>query len=578
MRARFALATLVLVAILALATAVRLLGVGYGLPHPLVSDEEVLIGGALRMAQTGQFIPTLDPLVAHQLYYPVGLPYLYLAVFAPVVAVVYAGAGFPGLASVPLLLADNLATLFLVARLTSVAMAVATVWVVYRLAMHLFGGPAAGLVAAALMAFSWFHVVLAQVARHWSATVLLIWLAVLVGVVYFERPSRRRAIAAALVSAAGFAVSFIGIFGYAGFVLAHLARFGRRALDRTLLYSMAVLAAGVVLTAVLHLPAISRLVGADPLLPVDDPKSVAGFLDVSWFYLRNLWYAEPVLLVGGLAGAFVAWPGRPRIVPLLLAAVVGYLAFLYLFMPQEDRYILPALPALALLAGAGAGVLMRAGRRPGSWRAGVVALVVMASAFAGWNAYTMARLMGAVDSRELAVAWIERNLPAEAALVVAMNPVKVTASRQGLRDQAVLDPETLDLVDRLRLDGAAGATRTGEFRAVHLNRLPDERLSDGQVETLVDGLRGAGYRYFVVVRRYGREPDDLWRTVTRLCRPLAQFDPAAGAGGVYPPDLRTTTLVHDEPVWRYSRLERLGPHVAIYDLGADGPVPTADGE
>ena len=167
-----------LAGILVGAALLRFLGLDYGLPHPLASDEEILVGGTLRMAQTMSFVPTLDPGLATQLYYPVGLPYAYLLLFAPVAGLVYLFSGMPGLGALPGLLLDNLEYFFLAARLLSAAVGIAAVYVLYRLGTAMFRSPWAGLICAALLATSWFHVMLAHFARHWSATVFLTWLTV----------------------------------------------------------------------------------------------------------------------------------------------------------------------------------------------------------------------------------------------------------------------------------------------------------------------------------------------------------------------------------------------------------------
>lgn len=548
--------------ILAVAAALRLAGAGYGLPFPLVSDEEILIGGALKMAQTFNPFPTLDPELARQLYYPVGLPWLYLVVFAPVVAVLFVLSGFPPPGDLPLMLADHLGTLFLAARLTSVAMAVATVWVIWRLALRLFDSPVAGLVAATLIATCWFHIILGAVARHWSATVFLIWLTVLLAAGYREHPTVRRACACGLTAALGFGVSFIGALGYAGFVIAHALRFRGRTVNRMLTCSLLVLAAGVAVFAAASLPALLRLVGATPVLPVDDAKSFAGLAEAAWFYLRNVWYADPVLLVAGLGGACLAAPRMRWRVGLLLSAVLVYVAFLYVFMPLEDRYILPALPALALLAGAGVAVTLASLRVRGP-RAVLAVPVVAGLAWSGWNAVTIARLMHAEDSRVLAAAWTQANLPDGTAVAVSLNPVKLPASFEGLRAQASLDPDSLDFADRQRLDRVV----QGGFTALHLNRFPLESMEPAKATALLDRLMAMGYRHFLLAHRYDREPDAFWQAVGARATPLFAVDPAVD--GVYPPDLRTTTLVHEAPVSRFARLDRLGHAVTLFRIDED---------
>jgi MFS family permease len=554
--------TLALVAILIVAAVLRLLGIDYGLPHPLVSDEEILVGGALRMAQTGSFIPTLDPVLAEQLYYPIGLPYAYLALYAPLTGVLFAIAGFPPLADLPGVLLTELGLFFLAARLLGAAFSIATVWLIYRLAAAMFASPAAGLFGAALLSVSWFHVLLSHFARHWSATVFFTWLTVWLAWRYYENPNMRRAIWCGLAAAAGFAVGYIAILGYGAFGLLHLLRYRARFLNRFLFWSLMIFAAGALTTGLLHVPAIERLVGgSEPVLPVDQSKSLVGYLDTLSFYMGALWRGEPALLVFGVAGGVIGLVRFPYHVLALAAAFLSYTIFLDFFLPLEDRYILPVIPALALLAGAGAAVLevcsfhrMRV--------VGIVGLFTLGLIYAGWNAVTLDRLLLADDSRERAIRWITENVEPTEGVAIAMNPVKLPASIAGLRIQEILNSSSLDAQDRFALSSGRG----GAFLAVHFNRFARSSLEGTLGEKLLADLREAGFRYFVVSQRHDLPLTRLHQQLRNTVQPIEIYDSAAKDAGLMPPDLRTTTLVQNRMVHDYSRLEYLGPRVEIYDL------------
>lgn len=559
-------AVVVLVAILIAAAALRLVGMDYGLPHPLVSDEEILIGGALRMAQTLSFVPTLDPGLAEQLYYPVGLPYAYLAVFAPVAGLLFVGHGFPPLSEFTSILLTHLDMFFLMARFLGAVLSVATVWLIYRLGAAIFVSPVAGLFAAALLSVSWFHVLLGHFARHWSATVFFTWLIVWLAWRYYETPGVRRSIWCGLAAAAGFAVGYIAILGYAAFGLLHLVRYRARFLNRCLFWGLATCCVGIVVAGALHVPAIERLVGGDaPVLPVDQVKSFSGYLETLGFYMRALWYAEPVLLLfGGLGGA-LALVGFRYHVAALVVAFLGYTVFLYLFMPLEDRYILPAIPALALLAGGGAAIL-----GSGSFRLSLVLrvsiIVVPALMYAGWNATSFNGLLNTPDSRERAISWVAEKAVADEGVAVAMNPVKLPAATSGLKIQDALAPESLDAVDRMAL--ASG--RAGGFRVVHLNRFAPDMLEGESGLNLLAQLRDRDIRYILVARRYDLPRTRFHQELARLVRPIQVFDPVSCRSDVTPPDMRTTILVQDRMVHDYSVLRYLGPRVEIYDLARIG--------
>ena len=557
-----------MVGILFVSAVLTLAGIDYGLPYPLASDEEILIGSTLRMARTMSFVPSLDSGLAAQLYYPVGLPYTYLALFAPVAGLIWLTADLPTLANLPVVLLQNVDAFFLTARIASAAFAIGSVWIIYRLGGAMFLSPWAGVAAAALLATSWFHVTLGHFARHWSATVFFVWLTIWLAWRYYEQPGSRRAMLCALSAVAGFAVGYIAILGYAAFGFAHLVRFRTRMFNRYLFSGVGVLVLGVVLSAAMHWPAITRLIGGDaPVLPIVEAKTVSGFIETFVFYLGALRYAEPALLISGAVGAVVAALRFPWMTLVLVSGFFGYILFLDLFMPLEDRYILPAIPVLALLAGSGLAALLRA--RYSAIPARVLAvLLAMGVAYAAWNASTVARLLIADDSRELAVRWVSNNVPPGAVVVVAMNPVKLPTSVAGLEAQAALETGSLDFADRFALAHVDVHTGREGIAAIHLNRFPPERLSGAASAALFSALRDRGARYFVFARRHDLARTELHEIVARMGVPVAVFDSATG--GIKPPDLRTTILVQDAMVHTYSILERLGPRVEIYDLG---PVP-----
>ena len=142
-----------------------------------------------------------------------------------------------------------------------------------------------------------------------------------------------------------------------------------------------------------------------------------------------------MLLVSGAVGGLLALVGFRWHVGVLVLAFFGYTVFLYLFMPLEDRYILPAIPVLTLLAGGGAAIL-----GSGSFRRvfviRVFAVVMLALMYAGWNVTTFNGLLNAPDSRERAIDWVAERATADDGIVLAMNPVKLPAATSGLKVQA----------------------------------------------------------------------------------------------------------------------------------------------
>ena len=271
--------------------------------------------------------------------------------------------------------------------------------------------------------------------------------------------------------------------------------------------------------------------------------------------------AEPVLLVSGAVGGLLALVGFRWHVGVLVLAFFGYTVFLYLFMPLEDRYILPAIPVLTLLAGGGAAIL-----GSGSFRRvfviRVFAVVMLALMYAGWNVTTFNGLLNAPDSRERAIDWVAERATADDGIVLAMNPVKLPAATSGLKVQAVLAPASLDAVDRLALSGG----RAGGFHVVHLNRFAPDALEGAAGAALLAQLRDSGFRYILVAQRHDLPRTRFHEELAQLGRPVETYDPTTRRSDVTPPDMRTTILVQNRMVHDYSGLRYLGPRVEIYDL------------
>jgi hypothetical protein len=551
------------IAMLAVGFLLRFWGVNYGLPFPLVSDEEVLLGGALKMLEIRSLVPALHPEAMSILYYPLALPYLYLVLMAPVIAGLYILNGLPPMDQFGLIILDNLGSIWLAARFSSVLMSTATLYIVYRLGSSLFRTPVAGLMAAYLMAFDYMHVMLGHVARHWSATVLLIWAVAWVSFKYFEKPDLRRAVAIGLLSGIGFGVSYIGALGFGFGGVAHLANWRQGRVSLLGRNSLAIAGGCAVLVALFIALYPQLLFRYRTILPIAEAKSITGWLEASVFYVAAIWMSNPALLVMAVAGLVVAAMTRRW---LLLGGsvflIIFYTVFLYRAMPIEDRYILPLSPALALLGGFAAN---EAWQRFGNGRRARTALLL---ACIGLMAYPLAvssraaYLLAQEDTRMVAKKWLERNLPADALIAMNTNVVRLTPSLEALSAQKALDAGSLKAVDRLRL--AKGASVGPEERNVlNLWQLSSAGLKMVDVESLAGTLRQRGYRYYVVDGFGARQIPRLNTALMQDSEMVARF--SSGDPAYLPPALRTTTLVPYAMHHLFSS-DRFGPEVVVVKL------------
>jgi len=346
---------IVLAAILVLAAVLRLVGIRYGLPLSVLNpDESSIVPRAWRMGHGH-----LDPG-----WYD--YPSFLMGLLAPVQALF----GAPALGA---------------ARLVAVAVGLGGVGATWWLGRRAYGTGAA-IVGAAAVAVATTHVAYSRMA----VTDVLLTLAVTC-VLALAVEGR--------IEWAGLAVGLAASAKYPGAIAAVpvvVAGWGRwRALAR----AAALALAGFALTS----PFVLIHAGS----AWDDISRVQRLARVGWLgfendpitpfaYLDRLWEAIGPLLLFSAAGLVVALVRRSR-ADLVLLSFVG--VYWLTLMPQQahfDRYVLPLVPVLAVLAG--------------SIRAVVpVALVALVLPLA-WSV-SDARDLTRTDTRLRADAWVAANVP-----------------------------------------------------------------------------------------------------------------------------------------------------------------------
>lgn len=265
-------------------------------------------------------------------------------------------------------------------RLPSALFGVGTVAAVYALGRRLLGGLAA-LAAAFLLALNNFHLWHAHDARSYSMVELLVTLAALTLVLLVNRPNWLRVLAYAAVAGASLYAHFFAALALAGQLLGLTFRGLRRLPWKHLAVALA--AVGL---AALPLAAfvVVRDVGQVDWIPPVEPRRLRNLaIEISGgSRLLAVGYAVLGLVALATAVPLRRRAGRPLrgngdgwaiaflLAWLLMPPAVGYAISLVkpLFI---ERYFIVSLPALALLAGAGAA------RLPRPWGS-AAALIVMA--------------------------------------------------------------------------------------------------------------------------------------------------------------------------------------------------------
>ena len=537
--------------ILGLGALLRLIGIGHGLPFAMMGGEDVLIGAGLRMAETGELLPSLGERVAAMLDGPVLLPWLYLLLALPVLGLAWLWNGFPGGVGIDWMVLANLDSVFVVARLTSIAFSLATVVLVALVARRLFGDRLAGIAAGLLMATSWLSVALAHSADRWSALTFFVWLTIYIATRYASRPGPRRAMLLGLAAGLGFGTGILGGVGLLAGLAVHLSRYRRKALNRNLAWMLAPAVLLGALFAAAHWP---------------EQGGAGDVLATAGRFIAVAWWAEPVLLAGGLLSLALLLRRHARLVGLLLAGAALWIVLAALIGLDEDRALLPLLPLLALAAGGG--VLWLAEHLPLRliWPGAVAGALALLYPLvtAGW----FSLLLASSDTRELAATWLDDNLAPGSAVVIDLDPVTVPATLDGLLDQELYLPDSLDTRMRLALETGWPESTPPGLRALHVNRAAPDAVEGDAGRALFAELHAAGYSVFAIALRDDATPSGLQRAVLADYDRLALFLTSDADAAPHAPDLTTSALV-DGPVWRLFRLERLGRSVLIARVGGD---------
>lgn len=409
-RIRRGAAAAALPAILAVALAIRMWSIRAGVPHAVGIDEPAILDRALRILNTGDWNP-------HVFDYPTLVIYLH-AIAA--IALFLLGAIRGAWTS---LAAFDISAVYLTARLITVVVGVATVWLTYQVADGV-GGRTLGLLAAAQLAVLPMHVRESHFALTdvpvTALTTLAVWASMRAAHAGTVRAYALAGGACGLAAAAKYNGVVVCVAPAIVWIVHELG-----ARDRV---SKALAAAGA---------AVAAFLIASPYAVLDYPTFLSGFAaqaarfsgvrpvgDPSW-----LLYLKHVALMGrlwlpaagvGLAILLSRRATRSRALP-LAGFGVAYFYTLATHSIVFARYALPLVPVLCVLAAVPVLESVRALEqrpRPRGARWALAAGTLALTVFFAAQSVIWVRQFARPDTREIAAGWMKANLPAGARIVV----------------------------------------------------------------------------------------------------------------------------------------------------------------
>jgi 4-amino-4-deoxy-L-arabinose transferase-like glycosyltransferase len=338
----------VLAAILLSAAALRLWGLGFGLPHWWARpDEESIIAPALRMARGD-----LNP---HWFYWPSLYMYAVGGLFALYLAYLRARGAVPP----PDLTAFYFANperFQYIDRGLSAALGVLSVYLLYRLARAFFP-PRTALIAAFFLAVAPLHVRDSHFGVTDVPATAMALASLLAIVAWFEMPSPRRLVVAAaccgLTASVKYNAGIVAVSALAALVIRAIddRAFGRMAIRAAIFAATA--AAGFV--AGTPYAILDRASFSAYLSQLSEHLDAGHGLDlgVGWQYHLTTTLPEGLglpLLAASAAGAVWLGVERPRAALLLLSFPLAYYGAAGATQVVFFRYVIPMIPLLCLAA------------------------------------------------------------------------------------------------------------------------------------------------------------------------------------------------------------------------------------
>ena len=557
-------------AALAVGLGLRLVGLSYGLPAVYNPDEVAIMNRAIGLGQN-----RLNP---HNFLYPSLYFYALFAWEGAWFVVGRATGVFASLAAFERGFFTDPTSIYLAGRVLTALCGLATIWATWQLGARLFGR-ASGAVAAILLAVSPLAVRDAHYVKH---DVPVTWLIVLTHLLLANELARRADFRRwwRPAAAAGLALS---THYYAIFLAAPLAMLILWPeipmepvvvrIRRLLLAACVALAAFLVTSPFLAFEpgTVIRDVLANRQIVVDRATTDAGAFGSFGYYVLWLgrdgigWISASLAVIGTLV---VASRKRQDLV-LMLAFPVTFLLFISNTVPAS-RYLNPLVPFACVLAGTGAVAIAT---RTGMGRI-VAATALMAATVQGLVASVGTdTFFRQTDTRTMALAWIERTVPANASVLIQPYSVPIRQSSDALREALTLhlgdaSRASVKFQRQLAIEPAAPA-----YRPIFLGSggLDVDKIyvppSSFSAESGLSPLRALAVTH-VVMKRYNIEDPSmagLTAALHRNARLMATFSPYRS--GLEDAEMtRTQPFLHNGDARIVPALERPGPIIDIWTI------------
>jgi hypothetical protein len=411
---------------IAIGLVLRAASLGHGLPQVYNPDEVSILSRALSLA-SGDLNP-------HNFLYP-SLYFYVLAGLTGAMATASIALGWsPSLSGFEAHFWRDPSSVYLLGRSASVAAGVATILVVYRLAMRV-GDKAVARVAALLMAVAFVPVRDAHFLKHDVPATLLIVVAVASTWWVWQRGSVRDYVTAGAAVGVACALHYPAAWVASALLAAHALRarrwFAALLGARLWLAILAIIASFAVCSpyVLMDWQTALRDIAANRAIIVERAQAAYGAFGS----------ALPQLDILATQGIGFAWLAAAAVGVAVLARsalstclwLVTFPAVFFVFISNTwpfGRTANPLYPFLAILGAAGLVSISRACGRHAALA--LAALTVVAAAQPLAMSVTFDMLVGRTDTRTLAMQWLESNAPAGSTVAIEPYSVQLQPTRE----------------------------------------------------------------------------------------------------------------------------------------------------
>jgi hypothetical protein len=537
--------------VLAVALALRLFGLRYGLPAVYNPDEVAIMSRALAFAKGD-----LNP---HNFLYPTLYFYVLFAWEGLTAALAVATRTVASFAAFQREFFVDPTRVFVAGRLLTALLGTATVAATARLAWRL-SGPRAALIAALLLAVAPLHVLNSHYVKHDVPVTLLIVLAYLA---YDDVSTRGLAIAAAVTGLA-FSTHYYAIF-LAVPLAWSAARGARDTSDAIKRIGLAAVISAAVFIAcspfLLVEPATAiRDIRANRAIVVDRAVGQLGYWTSALRYLQLLvrdtvGVPTAIAAAAGIAAGLVSAPRRTL---WLLAFPLPFLLFICSTYPAS-RYLVPLTPFLAIFAALAFETVSRQTPRL------VLAAALACALVAGVESVRTDAFIRHTDTRTLARQFVEAHVPYGATVLTQPYSVPLEPTAEALREAVAASGKPMPSKTRQQIERSPYPSPA--YRLVYIGSgLDADKLYLPAAELAHDPRRALRREHvaFVVLKRYNDEAPAMTLLTAALARDgrrLAVFSPYGEGTGARP-----EPFLHNTDARITAALERSGPVVEIWQL------------